>query len=218
MLLINVCDQTVNDFILSWHWKVPVPVTKELEQVAQSCHKSCSYIGLFLFELFNIISLSESEKLEYANLTALSIQIPTDIYKHRCANWPNHQHHLGKLFPSLLCAPSHFWLEISPFAVSVFLLHLPECWAVPQRCENSWLSTPGSVAELGEMHRDELPGLLVWSQIQLQILCFSLGVLQGISKGIPQHFAGAVMVNAGKNFRRTRTGKVWLCLKPLAGF
>lgn len=79
-----------------------------------------------------IISLSESEKLEYVNFPAFSIQMHTDIYKNGCAKWPNKQHHLGKLFTPVLCAPSHFWLEISPFAVRVFLLYLPECWAVPE--------------------------------------------------------------------------------------
>lgn len=94
--------------------------------------------------------------------------------------------------------------------------------AAPHRHEKSWLSTPGSVAGLGGMHRAELPAPL-WRLSDFRFNCRSCAsVLElfasFISKAISQQFAGAAVINVGKDLWRTRTGKVLLYLKSIAGF
>lgn len=59
----------------------------------------------------------------------------------------------GNCLPLFLVHPAISGWKYPLFAMCVFLLHLPECWAVPHRHENNWLGKPGSVAALGEMHR-----------------------------------------------------------------
>lgn len=91
---------------------------------------------------------------------------------------------------------------ISGWKYPLFLLHLPECWAVPHRPEKSWLSPPGAVAELVEMHRAKLP-VLLWHlsdpRFDSRSCASGLELLEGISKGFPQQFAGAAVINAGKD-------------------
>lgn len=203
----------VNAFMFSWHWKVPIPVTKELAQVAQSCHKSCSYIHLFLFELFIIISLSESEKLEYANFPALSIQILTHITNTGVQTGPTSGITWGN-FLLLFCVPpaiSGWKYPLLPwvFSCCTSLNAAPEA------------DPAGSVAGLGGMHRAELPALL-WCLSDLRSSCRSSASLlqlfaSFIPKAIPQQFAGAAVINEGKDLCR-RTGKVWLYLNSIAGF
>lgn len=121
-----------------------------------------------------------------------------------CITW-------GNCSPLFCVHPAISGWKYPPSAVSVSLnagLFHTGIGAAGWACQDPWLDW-GRGTELSSVS-------------DLRLKCRScasfLKLLQGFSKGIPQQFVGAAVINAGKDLCRTRTGKVWLCLNSIAGF